>query len=146
MWMGHITMRENVEYCTCYLGWLIVYHVTNRSERNYNMQARYHYIALDDCNIVKSTLTVLPWVSRFQCKSHGLTATQANLTGSPLCRVNNYKCYSNCASDANFVPQRTKNVPWFWKRSPNYAYCGKIEGCMFMTLNHAYTSCASDTG
>ena len=93
------------------------------------------------------TLTVLPWVSRFQCKSHGLTATQGNFTGSPLCRVNIYKCYSNDASDADFLLQGT------------ILKCGLIgvgnghrilltadEGCVSMTLNHAYTSCASNTG
>ena len=69
------------------------------------------------------TLTVLPWVSRFQCRSHGLTATQANLTGFPLRRVN---IYSNGASDADFLPHwRTKNAAWCWKRSPNFAYRGR---------------------
>ena len=37
--------------------------------------------------------------------SHGLIATQANLTGSPLRLVNIYKCYSNGVSDADFLPQ-----------------------------------------
>ena len=45
------------------------------------------------------TPTVLPWVSWFQCKFHGLMATQANLMGSPLRHVNIYKWYSNGASD-----------------------------------------------
>ena len=45
-----------------------VYHVTNRSERNYNMRARYQYIALDDCNIVKSH-------SLFYHESHNFSAS-----------------------------------------------------------------------
>ena len=44
------------------------------------------------------------WVSQFQCKSHGLMATQANLTGSPLCCVNTYWCHSNDAIDTDFLP------------------------------------------
>ena len=71
------------------------------------------------------TLTVSPWVSRFQCKSHSLTATQANLTGSPLRHVNIYKCYSNSASDVDFLPQQTKYAAWCWKRLPNFAYRGR---------------------
>ena len=57
--------------------------------------------------------------------SHGLTATQANLTGSSLRRVNNYKCYSNDARDTDFLPQRMKNAAWCWKRSPNFTYRGR---------------------
>ena len=71
------------------------------------------------------TLTVLPWVSQFQCKSHGLAATQANLTGSPLRCVSIQKWYSNGASDADFLPQQMKNAAWCWKRSLNFAYCGR---------------------
>ena len=50
-------------------------------------------------------------LSRFYRESHGLTATQANLTGSSLRRVNTYQCYD--ARDADFLPQRTKNVASF---------------------------------
>ena len=47
----------------------------------------------------------------FQCKSHGLMATQANLTGSPLYHVNIYKWHPNGVSDDDFVPQGTKMQP-----------------------------------
>ena len=51
-------------------------------------------------------------LSRFQCKSNGFTATQANLTGSPLVlpRVNTHKCHSNDANDADFV----QTAAWCW--------------------------------
>ena len=63
-----------------------------------------------------------PWVSQFQCKSHSLTAIQANLMGSPFCCVNIYKCCSNGASDTDFLPPGTRNVVWCWEQSPNFAY------------------------
>ena len=55
------------------------------------------------------TLTVLPLVSQFLCKSHNLMATQGNLTGSQFRYVNIYRCRSNGATDANFLPPG-KNV------------------------------------
>ena len=90
------------------------------------------------------TLTVLLWVSRFQCKSHGLTATQTNLMGSPLCHVNIYKCYSNSASDTDFLPWWTKM--WLGVRNSHRILLTVEESCMFTTLNRAYPSCASDRG
>ena len=42
---------------------------------------------------------------------HGLTATQANLTGSSLRHVNIYKCHSNGASDTDFISQGAKMQP-----------------------------------
>ena len=49
-------------------------------------------------------------LSRFQCKSNGFTATQANLMGSPLPRVNTHKCHSNDANDADFI----QTAAWCW--------------------------------
>ena len=55
-------------------------------------------------------------LSRFYRESHDFSAShtvslsQANLTGCLLCGVNICKCYSNGASDADFLPQQMKNV------------------------------------
>ena len=67
------------------------------------------------------TLTVLPWVSWFQCKSHSVTATQGNLMSSPFCCVTIYRCWSNGASDTDFLCPG-KNVVWCWEQSPDFAY------------------------
>ena len=80
-----------------------------------------HRIELVSFNARKtpnSINSIKPANSRFQCKSHGLTSTQANLTGCQLQGVNIYKYYSNGVSDANFLPQQAKNAAWCWKRSP----------------------------
>ena len=67
---------------------------------------------------------------------HGLTATQANVTGSLLCRVNIYKCYSNGANDADLKCGLVLEMVTKFLLTAE-------EGYMFITLNHAYTSCAS---
>ena len=46
------------------------------------------------------TLTVLPW---FQCKSHSLMATQANLMGSPFRYVNIYRCHAGLFYTAVYI-------------------------------------------
>ena len=80
------------------------------------------------------TLTVLRRVSRFQCKSHILTATQGNLTGSPFRYVNIYKCQSNGASDTDFLSP--ENSHWILLTAE--------EGGIFMRLNCMHTNCVSE--
>ena len=80
------------------------------------------------------TLTVLRRVSRFQCKSHILTATQGNLTGSPFRYVNIYKCQSNGASDTDFLSP--ENSHWILLTAE--------EGGIFMRLNHIHTNYVSE--
>ena len=68
-------------------------------------------------------------MKRLQANPHGLTATHANLMGSPLCPVNIYKCISNGVSDINFVFKRWPGVGNGCRILPTVE-----EGCMFMRL------------
>ena len=79
------------------------------------------------------TLTVLPWVSRFQCKSHSLTATQGNLTGSPFRYVNIY---------AGLMVQVTP-ISHFQRCDVGYGHWSLLtaeEGGIFKRLNCIHTN------
>ena len=94
--------------------------------------------------ITESSLLQTCQLSWFQCKSHSLVATQANLTGSSLCHVNIYKCHPNGVSDADFVPQG-KKCSLVLETVTKFAYHDRRHACSCMRLNRIYVSCASDT-
>ena len=66
--------------------------------------------------------------------SHGLMATQANLTSNSLCHANIHKCCSNAASDDDFLPPGMKIAVWDREQSPNFAYI-RGGGLQFIRLN-----------
>ena len=90
-------------------------------------------------NSLNMDLTQACQLSRFYHESHdfsashSLTATQANLTGSPLCCVNIYKCCFNGASDVDFLPPWTKNTVRDWEQS-----------CQILLIYQTKPNCVSE--
>ena len=112
-------------WCWYWDSWVVLWDSWVKHNANYNNRPANSHVLL--------------WASRFQCKSHRLTTTQANFMGSPHCPVNSiYECHCNGVSDA-------------YKMRPGVGNGHQLlltaeKGCMFMRLNCVYTSCANDTG
>ena len=83
--------------------------------------------------------------TRFPCNSHGLTTTQANLTGSSLRRVNTgiNAILMMCVTPISYLNERKMRLG---VGNGHQILLNADVGCVSMTPNRAYTSCESDTG